>query len=98
MEVPATNIRLSHVNITASKSFDVYNVAASRFADSQIIVPKRPLPSCLYNAQLIITNSRVLATNLVTLDGLTTNGMVTAWLFTTPGVAPKTPMPLMMAP
>ena len=73
MEVPATNILLSHVNITASKSFDVYNAHGFQFADSQIIVPSGTPTFLLYNAQLIITNS-VFATNLVTLDGLTTNG------------------------
>ncbi len=73
MEVPATNILLSHVNITASKSFDVYNARGFQFADSQIIVPSGTPTFLLYNAQLIITNS-VFATNLVTLDGLTTNG------------------------
>jgi hypothetical protein len=73
MEVPATNILLSHVNITASKSFDVYNARGFQFADSQIIVPNGTTTFLLYNAQLIITNS-VFATNLVTLDGLTTNG------------------------
>ena len=73
MEVPATNILLSHVNITASKSFDVYNARGFQFADSQIIVPGGTPTFLLYNAQLIITNS-VFATNLVTLDGLTTNG------------------------
>ena len=71
--MPATNILLSHVNITASKSFDVYNARGFQFADSQITVPAGTTTFLLYNAQLIITNS-VFATNLVTLDGLTTNG------------------------
>ena len=73
MEVPATNILLSHVNIMAPKSFDLYNVRGFQFANSQITVPAGTTTFLLYNAQLIITNS-VLATNLVTLDGLTTNG------------------------
>jgi len=73
MELPATNILLSHVNITASKSFDVYNARGFQFADSKIIVPSGTATFLLYNAQLIITNS-VFTTNLVTLDGLTTNG------------------------
>ena len=73
MEVPATNIFLSQVNITASKSFDVYNARGFQFADSKITVPSGTTTFQLYNAQLIITNS-VFATNLVTLDGLTTNG------------------------
>ena len=73
MEVPATNILLSHVNITASKSFDVYNVRGFQFADSTNTVPSGTTTFLLYNAELIVTNS-VFATNLVTLDGLTTNG------------------------
>jgi hypothetical protein len=73
MELPATNIILSHVNITASKSFDVYNARGFQFADSKITVPSGTTTFLLYNAQLIITNS-VFTTNLVTLDGLTTNG------------------------
>ena len=72
-ELPATNILLSHVNISGSKSFDVYNARGFQFADSKITVPAGTPTFLLYNAQLIITNS-VYATNLVTLDGLTTNG------------------------
>jgi polygalacturonase len=73
MEVPATNILLSHVNITASQAFDVYNARGFQFADSKITVPSGTTTFLLYNAPLIITNS-VFSTNLVTLDGLTTNG------------------------
>jgi polygalacturonase len=73
MEVPATNILLNHVNITASKPFDVYNARGVQFVDSQITVTSGTANFLLYNAQLIVTNS-VFATNLVTLDGLTTNG------------------------
>ena len=73
MELPATNILLSHVNIAASKSFDVYNARGFQFADSKITVPSNVTTFQLYNAQLIITNG-VFTTNLVTLDGLTTNG------------------------
>ena len=73
MEVPATNILLSHVNITAPKSFDLYNVRGFQFANSKITVPSGTTTFLLYNAELIVTNS-AFATNLVTLDGLTTNG------------------------
>jgi hypothetical protein len=72
-EMPATNVLLSHVNITASQAFDVYNARGFQFADSKITVPAGIPTFLLYNAQLIITNS-VFTTNLVTLDGLTTNG------------------------
>jgi polygalacturonase len=80
MELPATNILLSHVNITASKSFDVYNARGFQFADSKITVPSGITTFLLYNAQLIITNS-VFTTNLVTLDGLTTNGYANSLAF-----------------
>ncbi|MGA2180385.1 MAG: glycosyl hydrolase family 28 protein [Verrucomicrobiota bacterium] len=73
MEVPATNIILSHVHITAPNSFDVYNAGGVQFVDSQITVTASTTSFLLFNAQLIVTNS-VFATNLVTLDGLTTNG------------------------
>jgi polygalacturonase len=73
MEVPATNILLNHVNITASKPFDVYNARGVQFVDSQITVTSGTTNFLLYNAQVIISNS-VFATNLVSLDGLTTNG------------------------
>ncbi len=73
MQLPATNILLSHVNITGSKSFDVYNARGVRFADSKITVPSSVATFLLYNAELILTNS-AFTTNLVRLDGLTTNG------------------------
>ena len=73
MEVPATNILLSHVNITASQPFDVYNARGFQFADSKIIVPSGTTTFLLYNAQVIITNSAPTNT-LFTFDGLTTNG------------------------
>ena len=73
MEVPASNILLSHVNITASKSFDVYSAGGFQFADSKITVPAG-IPTFLsYNAQISVTNT-TFTTNLITLDGLTTNG------------------------
>jgi len=74
MEVPASNILLSHVNITASKSFDVYSARGFQLADSKIMVTNNNNPTFqLFNAQLIVTNS-VFTTNPITLDGLTTNG------------------------
>jgi phage baseplate assembly protein gpV len=73
MEVPATNIILSHVNITASEAFDLYNVQGIQFADSQINLPAGNSTFLLYNAQLTVTNSSP-DSNLVTFNGLTTNG------------------------
>jgi len=73
MEVPASNILLSHVKITASKAFDVYSARGFQFADSTNIVPAGTPTFLLYNADITITNTTS-STNLVTLDGLTTNG------------------------
>jgi polygalacturonase len=72
-EVPATNIVLDHVHITASKSFDVYNAAGIQFLDSQLTLPANVTDFQLFNAQLTITNSSP-NSNLLTFDGLTTNG------------------------
>jgi len=73
MEVPATNITFDHINITASKSFDVYSARNIRFVDSQINVPSTLTSFLLFNADVTITN-RLPSSNLVTFDGLTTNG------------------------
>ena len=73
MEVPATNILLTQVYITASQPFDVYNARGIQFANSQLTLPPGVTNFLLYNAQLIVTNDTP-AANLVTLDGLTTNG------------------------
>jgi polygalacturonase len=80
MEVPATNILLSHVNITASQPFDVYNARGFQFADSKITVPSGTTTFLLYNAQVVITNSAPTNT-LFTFDGLTTNGYSNSFVF-----------------
>lgn len=72
-ELPATNIVFSHVNISTVNSFGIYNASGIQFVDSQITITGTSNTFTLFNAQLIVTNS-VFATNLVTLDGLTTNG------------------------
>ncbi len=69
-EAPATNITLSHVSITAPKTFDVYNVHGFQFADSQITVPSGNKTFTLYNADVTVTNSTPGA-GLITFDGLT---------------------------
>ncbi len=73
-ELPATNITLSHVNITAPRSFDVYNAQKVTFADSQITVPGGVQTFEFFNAQTTVTNSSP-AVNLVTFDGLVTNSL-----------------------
>jgi polygalacturonase len=79
-ELPATNITLNRVNITASKPFEIYNARGVSFVDSQITLPAGSNTFALFNANLTITNSAP-ATNLVTLDGLVTNSLGNNLLF-----------------
>ncbi|MGA2138961.1 MAG: fibronectin type III domain-containing protein [Verrucomicrobiia bacterium] len=67
-EVPVTNVVLSHVNISAPSTFDIYNAQGIQFIDSQITVPGTNTFN-LYNAEVTVTNSAA-HTNLVTLGGL----------------------------
>lgn len=73
-ELPATNITLDRVNITAPKSFDVYNAQQITFADSQVTVPGGIESFEFFNAQMTVTNSSPSA-NLITFDGLVTNSL-----------------------
>ncbi len=70
-ELPATNITLAKIKITAPSNFDLYNVSAVRIIDSQITLPSGNTFS-LFNAQLTVSNSSP-ATNLISLDGLTSS-------------------------
>jgi polygalacturonase len=72
-ELPATNIIFSHVNISTPRSFKIYNARGIQFVDSKITTPASSNTFTLYNAELIVTNS-AFVTNLITIDGLTTNG------------------------
>ena len=72
-EMPATNIVFNKINVTGDRNFCLYNVRGAQFIDSKITVSATSNTFALFNAQLIITNS-VFTTNLITLDGLTTNG------------------------
>jgi hypothetical protein len=72
-EMPATNIVFNKINVTGDRNFCLYNVSGAQFIDSKITVSATSNTFALFNAQIIVTNS-VFATNLVTLDGLTTNG------------------------
>jgi hypothetical protein len=67
-EMPATNIVMSHVNITASKTFDIYNAQGIQFLNSTIATGSGKTFT-LWNANVIVSNT-VPATNLVTFDGL----------------------------
>lgn len=65
-EMPVTNVSLMDVNISAPKSFDVYNACGFQFANSTIILPSGNSTLTIYNAGVALTN----ATN-VTLAGMT---------------------------
>ncbi len=67
-EMPASNIIMSAVNITAPATFGVYNARGIQFANSQITVPGGSKTFSIYNAGLILTNDPVAN---MTLDGLT---------------------------
>jgi hypothetical protein len=69
-EVPATNIIMSDVNITAPATFDVYNAYGIQFVDFTNTVPSGSKTFTLYNAGVTVTNS-TLGANPITFDGLT---------------------------
>jgi pectin methylesterase-like acyl-CoA thioesterase len=71
-ELSFSNVVMDHVNITASKYFQLYNAQGVQLIDSQITVAATN-SIALYNADLIISN-RGPAANLVKLEGITTNG------------------------
>ncbi len=70
IESPVSNITLSHVNITAPNTFDLYNVDGFQFVDSQITVPGGNPTFTLFNADVTVTNSTPGAA-AVSFDGLT---------------------------
>jgi polygalacturonase len=73
-ELPATNITFNRVNITGSKSFDIYNARGVKFIDSQITLPTGNSTFLLFNTDLTVSNSAP-ASNPVTFDGLVTNSL-----------------------
>jgi polygalacturonase len=72
-EMPATNIVLSRVNISAFLPFEIYNAAQVRIVDSQISPPASTNTFLLFNAQVAISNSAP-GGPPVSFDGITTNG------------------------
>jgi polygalacturonase len=68
-----SNITLVKVQISGSKTLGIYYARAITFADSQITVPVGVNGISFYNAQISVTNSG--PANLVTLDGVSTNGI-----------------------
>ena len=57
IESPVSNIFLSHLNITAPRTFDVYNVDGFQCADSQITVTGGAPTFTLFNADVTVSNS-----------------------------------------
>jgi len=72
-ELPATNIVLDRVNLTAAEPVEIYNASGVQIINSQFTLPSGTNTFELFNAQITVTNSSP-ATNLTTLDGLTANG------------------------
>jgi polygalacturonase len=70
IEAPVTNVLLSHVNITAPGTFDLYNVRGFQFTDSQITLPAGNATFTLFNADATVTNSS-LGAAAITFNGLT---------------------------
>ncbi|HEV2327298.1 MAG TPA: glycosyl hydrolase family 28 protein [Verrucomicrobiae bacterium] len=73
-EMPVTNVSLIDVNITAQKSFDVYNTYGFQFVNSSITLPSGTSTFAIYNAGLVLTD----ATN-VTLSGLTSTNSLSLY-------------------
>jgi hypothetical protein len=71
-EMPATNIILSKLNITATGSFDLYHAKGIQISDSQFHLSNANKTFTLFDAQVVFTNSSA-STNLISLDGITTN-------------------------
>ena len=72
-EMPVTNIVMSRVNITAAKTFDVYNAQQIQFVDSKITTTTGGQKTfTIWNGNVVVSNS-VPATNVVTFDGMAGN-------------------------
>jgi polygalacturonase len=77
-EMPATNIILSHINITAPKSFDVYNAYGIQFIDSQLTVSGGNQTLATYNSGIIVSNTSGPG-GMITIDGLTSTNSLTLY-------------------
>jgi polygalacturonase len=81
IESPVSNIFLSHLNITAPRTFDVYNVDGFQCADSQFNITSGAPTFTLFNADVTVSNSAPGAA-AITLDGLTSTNSLA--LYRTP--------------
>jgi hypothetical protein len=70
IESQVSYIFLSHLNITAPRTFDVYNVDAFQCVDSQFTITSGAPTFTLFNADVTISNSTPGAPT-ITFDGLT---------------------------
>ena len=70
IESSVSNIFLSHLNITAPRTFDVYNVDAFQCVDSQFNVTSGAPTFTLFNADVTVSNSAPGAA-AISFDGLT---------------------------
>jgi polygalacturonase len=87
-EMPATNIILSKLNITATGTFDLYHAKGIQISDSQFQVGTGNKTFTLFDAQVVFTNTSA-STNLSSLDGLTTNSYGNSFAFYNAQVSTK---------
>ena len=73
-ESPVTNITMVNVHITADRTFGFYYAKGVVLNNVQIITPSSVPAVSFYNADITVTNPLPTA-NVVTMDGLTTNGI-----------------------
>ncbi|HEY1787030.1 MAG TPA: glycosyl hydrolase family 28 protein, partial [Verrucomicrobiae bacterium] len=73
-EMLVSNVTFNDVNITGAASCGIYNASDIQFINSTITVPGGSNTFKLYDAQLTLSNSAP-ASQLVTIDGLTTNSI-----------------------
>jgi hypothetical protein len=79
-EMLISNVTLSKVTLSGSKTFGIYYANANQLVDSQFAIPGSVPDVSFYNARLGFTNSAPGA-SLVTLDGAATNGIGNALSF-----------------
>ncbi len=73
-EMLVSNVTFNNVSITGAGSCGIYNSSGIQFINSTITLPGGTKTFELYNAQLTLSNSAP-ASQLVTIDGLTTNSI-----------------------
>jgi pectin methylesterase-like acyl-CoA thioesterase len=79
-ESSISNVTLVNVHLTGSKTFGIYDVKNMQIIDSSHLVPAGVSQYSFFDAAVVFSNS-VPATNVVTLDGATANGVANAFAF-----------------